>query len=138
MQGLQCSPKQTRKNEKTEVIRSKSPTVSRGSPTLVRKRTSSVGGRRKVLKRTTSTSNSKPALVHHVSFRDKLDDANNETDEIMTEIHDKLTSLNVTDKVTMTPRKSILKNRRRSIDDLDIGTKKGLAMYLRSKQRQTH
>ncbi|XP_078485932.1 uncharacterized protein LOC100177604 [Ciona intestinalis] len=51
-------------------------------------------------------------------------------DDEMNEIRDSLGSLSVG-----TPPKSILKNRRRSIDDLDIGTKKGLALYLKSKQQ---
>lgn len=47
------------------------------------------------------------------------------------EMHDKVGSLDD----SYAPRKSILKNRRRSIDDLDVGTKNGLADYLESKMQ---
>lgn len=64
----------------------------------------------------------------------------NDTDEYnraMLEIRDKLTSLgtaSVEGSSRPVPIKSILKNRRRSIDDLDVGTKKGLSAYLKAKQ----
>ena len=36
------------------------------------------------------------------------------------------------------PLKSILKNRKHSFDDLDVTTRKGLTLYLQSKQREQH
>ena len=132
MEGLQ-TPKKMNKTEKPNVNRPKSPAVCRAPPTIVRMCTSSLGGRRKVLKETSSTGSPKP---HRVSFQENLDELYDEDDATIVELHDRLTSLTVKDDVQIMPRKSILKNRRRSIDDLDVGTKKGLAMYLKSKQKQ--
>ena len=135
MEGLQNPSKQSNKNEKRYENRPKSPAINKGSPTLVRMRTSSVGGRRRIFKRTPSIGSPKSRHGHRVSFREKSDEFTDD-DATIAEMHDKLTDLTVNDDVQIMPKKSILKNRRRSIDDLDIGTKKGLAMYLKSKQRQ--
>ena len=50
------------------------------------------------------------------------------------EVRDKLTQLpSVSSRL---PRKSILKHRKHSFDDLDVSTRKGLALYLHAKQRE--
>ena len=55
---------------------------------------------------------------------------------ILHEAKDKLTHLPINDSPSNL--KSILKNRKHSFDDLDVSTKKGLALYLKSKQKESH
>ena len=108
-----------------------------------RTRMLAAGGKQKVLKRSpTSTCGSRPNISgHHVSFGETstaeqlLPYNENSDDDIIEEMRDKLTNLKTHECPPMMPSKSILKNRRRSIDDLDVGTKKGLAMYLKTKQK---
>ena len=61
------------------------------------------------------------------------------SDDDLHELQDRVSRLplrDTRDLLNAVPSKSILKNRRRSIDDLDVGTKRGLAEYLRAKQRE--
>ena len=141
LQGLHV-PSEPPSDKSSVEIRRK-PTVPKAHPPQQsRVRILSVGGKQKVLKRSpTSACGARPNIAgHHVSFGEKtvehqLPHDDDYDDEIIDEMRDRLTSLNTDDAPPVMPSKSILKNRRRSIDDLDVGTKKGLAMYLKSKQR---
>ena len=87
----------------------------------------------------TSKSRARPRL----QFRDTVsyyhDSFSDGSDDDMRELQDRVSRLplkDTQDLLNAVPSKSILKNRRRSIDDLDVGTKRGLADYLRSKQQE--
>lgn len=70
---------------------------------------------------------------YHDSYSD--DGLDDELDELQDRVS-RLPLRDTRDLLHAVPPKSILKNRRRSIDDLDVGTKRGLAEYLRAKQRE--
>ncbi|XP_076825721.1 uncharacterized protein LOC143471209 [Clavelina lepadiformis] len=98
-------------------------------------RVSSASGRRVTYKKSPLATPS-PKFYHRISFREPSPDDFSET---LSEIRDQLGNLDVREpNLDAIPLKSILKNRRRSIDDLDVGTKKGLAMYLKSKQKENN
>jgi len=70
---------------------------------------------------------------YHDSYSD--DELEDDLDELQDRVS-RLPLRDTKDLLNAVPTKSILKNRRRSIDDLDVGTKRGLAEYLRAKQRE--
>ena len=138
MQGMQPYNEAANNTRGSVEIRKK-PTGNKAQVSEPRVRIQSAGGRRKVFKRSPSSASAmtRPNMSsHHVSFGDDLvTEVDHDSDETISELRDKLTNLRTNDPLPVSPSKSILKNRRRSIDDLDVGTKRGLAMYLKSKHR---
>ena len=138
MQGFHCPKDATNGNKKAVEIRRKPPVSKAIPPHAYVTRPSSASGQRKPFQHTPATPETKtrPRLSHHVSFRGVTIKHCNDDDveEAMSEMRDKLTDLKTSDVSSAKPSKSILKNKRRSIDDLDVGTKKGLALYFKSKQ----